>query len=254
MYTNSDGLPSTPFCSGPLEGYTIIQLLSPLVFFFRIVDSLRYTATNRPVTEEELNRCDQNGDVAVEHTTVRWKLVATSVPGTRSKNEEDAGDIAQAVDPANTEHQGVHSQGNAKGSTSKEDPNFTEELEDQFSDVFADEVKPIEHHCHYLRAKLLSHQQNRYHELIPRVFASTNDRLPAGTGFGYQYQGRNFRPGRTLLVPLRTDENHVLLATQVQPDNRINLRVLDPMTWRTTVAVRISIFERTKELMSSSKW
>jgi branched-subunit amino acid permease len=70
MYTNSDGLPSTPFCSGPLEGYTIIQLLSPLVFFFRIVDSLRYTATNRPVTEEELNRCDQNGDVAVEHTTV----------------------------------------------------------------------------------------------------------------------------------------------------------------------------------------
>jgi hypothetical protein len=55
-------------------------------------------------------------------------------------------------------------------------------------------------------------------------------------------------------MPLNIDENHILLAAQVKPDKQIDLRVLDPMTWRTTLAIRTSIFERARDLLSNSGW
>lgn len=86
------------------------------------------------------------------------------------------------------------------------------------------------------------------------MLAAVNQRQSDGTGFSYQLQGQNFGLGKTLLVPLDINRNYVLLAAQYQPDRQINLTVLDPMTWRTTPSIRISIFQRAKELLLNSKW
>jgi hypothetical protein len=222
-YTNSDDLTPTPFYIGPLEGYTIIELLSQPAFFFRNKGSLKDTPSQRVVTQEELERRDPNGDVALEDTTVRWRRLDAPPLGSQSDNE--------AV---------------AEGAGS--------ESESGFSDAFTDEGKPIEDPCAYARAHLLSDQQERYRELIPRVLASVNYRLSEATGFSYQHQDQTFRPGRTLLTLIEIDGNYILLAAHIQPDKRIILRVLNPMTWRSTLDSRKIINESVKNVLCDSSW
>lgn len=55
-------------------------------------------------------------------------------------------------------------------------------------------------------------------------------------------------------MPPDIDGKYILLAAQYQPDRQINLTILDPMTWRTTLSIRTSIFQRAKELLLNSKW
>ncbi|CAN9132980.1 unnamed protein product [Alternaria alternata] len=222
-----DDLPSTPFYIGPLEGYAIIELLSQPVFFFRTRDSLRQLASSRVVARKELNRRDRNGNVAMENIAVRWRPVAALSSGKGSGSEGNAGDT-----------EGTEA---AESIASTEDQEGEGNLEDMGD-------------CFYVRARLSSHRSVRYAELIPRVLAAVNQRQSDGTGFSYQLQGRDFGPGRTLLVPLDIDGNYILLAAQYQPDRQINLTVLDPMTWRTTLSIRTSIFQRAKELLLNSKW
>ncbi|KAG9194492.1 hypothetical protein G6011_04527 [Alternaria panax] len=251
-------LPSAPFYIGPLEGYAIIELLSQPVFLFRTPDSLKQPALRRKVTREELSRRDQNGSVAVGSTAVRWRSLAALPLGTRSGNERIAGNAAAAAGAANAasaeDQEGEEGLGNTGDPTGKETPKIRQESEGEFSDAFTDEGQPIEDPCRYVRARLSSHRSGRYGELIPRVLASVNQRLSDNTGFSYQHQGRDFRPGRTLMMPLEIEGNYILLAAQMQPDKHINLRVFDPMIWRTTSKIRISIFEHAKELLSKSKW
>ncbi|KAJ4368013.1 hypothetical protein N0V83_006368 [Neocucurbitaria cava] len=76
---------TSPFIIGPFTGYTVIELLSQPVFFFRGREDLNLLgpvvsgARARPSPEELENR-DQNGDVPVENTTVTWTAVSTAAP------------------------------------------------------------------------------------------------------------------------------------------------------------------------------
>ena len=222
-YTNSDGSSSMPFYIGPLEGYAIIELLSQPAFFFRTAASLKDTSSHRAVPQEELDRRDGNGDVALGNTRVRWGPVGAPLPPVGSGNP----DVQEEVE---------------------------EESEDDFIDTFTDEGEPIKDLGAYIRAQLLSHQQSRYRELIPRVLASVNYRQKEATGFSYQHEGQTFRSGRTLLQPIEKDGNHLLLAAQIHTDKHITLEVLDPMTWRSTLSSRKAIDEHIRETLRSSTW
>lgn len=140
-YTTSDGLSPLSFYIVPLKRYAIIELLSQPAFLFRPAASLKATSTHRVVTQEELDRRDRNGDVALGNSRGRWRPIDAPLLG---------------LEPGNT---GVP--GKAEG-----------ESEDDFIDTFTDEGKPVDDPCAYMRAQLLSHQHNRYRGLIPRVFAS----------------------------------------------------------------------------------
>ncbi|KAH6882138.1 hypothetical protein BKA58DRAFT_350775 [Alternaria rosae] len=222
-YTNSDGPSSLSFYIGPLEGYAVIELLSQPAFFFRTAASLKDTSSHRAATQEELDRRDGNGDVALGNTRVRWSPIEAPLPG--------AG-LGSAGVP-----------GKAEGGS-----------EDDFIDTFTDEGEPIKDTCAYMRAQLLSLQQNRYRELVPRVLASVNDRQKEATGFSYQHQGQTCRPGRTLLVPMEMKGNHLLLAAQIHPDKHITLEVLDPLTWQATLSSRKGVDEHIRETLRNSTW
>lgn len=222
-YTNSDGPSSLSFYIGPLEGYAIIELLSQPAFFFRTAASLKDTSSHRAATQEELDRRNGNGNVTLGNTRVRWSPIEAPLPG--------AG-LGSAGVP-----------GKAEG-----------ESEDDFIDTFTDEGEPIKGTCAYMRAQLLSCEQNRYGELIPRVLASVNDRQKEATGFSYQHQGQTFRPGRTLLVPMEMNGNHLLLAAQIHPDKHITLEVLDPLMWQATLSSRKGVDEYIRETLRNSTW
>ncbi|KAI4682346.1 uncharacterized protein J4E88_005236 [Alternaria novae-zelandiae] len=222
-YTNSDDSSSMPFYIGPLEGYAIIELLSQPAFFFRTAASLKETSSHRAVPQEELDRRDGNGDVALGNTRVRWGPIGAPLPSAGSGNPSVPGEVER-------------------------------ESEDDFIDTFTDEGEPIKDLDAYMRAQLLSHQQSRYRELIPRVLASVNYRQKEATGFSYQHEGQTFRPGRTLLQPIEKDGNHLLLAAQIHTDKHITLEVLDPMTWRSTLSSRKAIDEHIRETLRSSTW
>ncbi|KAI4686869.1 uncharacterized protein J4E84_005240 [Alternaria hordeiaustralica] len=195
-YTNSDDSSSMPFYIGPLEG---------------------------AVPQEELDRRDGNGDVALGNTRVRWRPIGAPPP------------------PAGLGNPGIAEE-------------VEEESEDDFIDTFTDEGEPIKDLDAYMRAQLLSHQQSRYRELVPRVLASVNYRQQEATGFSYQHEGQTFRPGRTLLQPIEVDGNHLLLAARIHADKHITLEVLDPMTWRSTLSSRKAIDEHIRETLRNSTW
>ncbi|KAI4671648.1 uncharacterized protein J4E78_000144 [Alternaria triticimaculans] len=222
-YTNSDDSSSMPSYIGPLEGYAIIELLSQPAFFFRTAASLKATWSHRAVTQEELDRRDGNGDVALGNTRVRWGPIGAPLP------------------PAGPGNPGVPEE-------------VEEESGDDFTDTFTDAGEPIKDLGAYMRAQLLSHQQSRYRELIPRVLASVNYREKEATGLSYQHEGQTFRPGRTLLQPIEVEGNHLLLAAQIHADKHITLKVLDPMTWRSTLSSRKAIDEHIRETLRSSTW
>jgi hypothetical protein len=80
-YTNNDEAVSEPFYIGPLKGYTVIELLSQPVFFFRTLDNMNYSITTaRAANDAELALLDQNGDVDVENTRVRWTSITPASP------------------------------------------------------------------------------------------------------------------------------------------------------------------------------
>lgn len=78
-----DGGDVLPFFVGPLTRYTVIELLSQAVFFFRTRGDLDYTNTKtiasgakaRP-NAEELGRRDTNGDVAADAVEVIWTPIS----------------------------------------------------------------------------------------------------------------------------------------------------------------------------------
>ncbi|KAF1830991.1 hypothetical protein BDW02DRAFT_74775 [Decorospora gaudefroyi] len=150
-YTNNDDdeSASSPFYIGPLETYTIIELLSQPVFFFRNQGSLRVTATTKPqVSDEELNRRDQNGDVDVADTTVRWIDIEAPQEGSASgAKSPEAPQVGGGQEPQNDKGTQTSTPGPQVETvkTPPVKPVQTPETEDiEFSDAWTDEGAPIE--------------------------------------------------------------------------------------------------------------
>ena len=69
---------ATPFMIGPLNRYTIIELLSQPIFFFRRRTDLDYTAPILPknvansVSQDEMDRRDTHGEIDAANVDIVW--------------------------------------------------------------------------------------------------------------------------------------------------------------------------------------
>lgn len=67
-----------PFVIGPLNRFTIVELLSQPIFLFRILEDLKHdsknvlTGTNNAVTQVEIDPRDAHGDVGPSNVQVVW--------------------------------------------------------------------------------------------------------------------------------------------------------------------------------------
>ncbi|CAO2654568.1 Nn.00g113010.m01.CDS01 [Neocucurbitaria sp. VM-36] len=242
---------SSPFIIGPFAGYTVIELLSQPIFFFRRTEDLNFTAPvvgarARPSAEEMENR-DKNGDVALEDTTVTWSPIGTAAPApqtspkgskTGEKSVQDSGSRPQP------------SKAPVIGPAGAQSPERTV----AYDDTWTDQGEPILDVCEYVRRHLVEPHQRRYNELVPRVLAAINDRQAPGAGFSLHHGDRILRPGRTLIAPLNNNNHHVLLVAQILPDGQITLRIMDPIAWRSTRADRDQFNQQARQLLASREW
>ncbi|KAI4942131.1 hypothetical protein J4E91_010330 [Alternaria rosae] len=79
----------------------------------------------------------------------------------------------------------------------------------------------------------------------------TNSDGPSSLSF---YIGPLEGPGRTLLVPMEMNGNHLLLAAQIHPDKHITLEVLDPIMWQATLSSRKGVDGHIRETLLNSTW
>jgi hypothetical protein len=239
-YTNESDSSPTPFFIGPLEDFAVVELLSQPLFFFRHEGSLKYKVTTRRAAQEEIDRRDGNGDVSAENVTVRWLQLETLEAALQQElNEADITEVE-------------FEQSQDTGVQPVEERHFEE---DEYSDAFTDDGKPIENPCTYIRPRLKLHMEQRLASLIPRVIAAINHRQPVNAGFSFVYNSTIFRPGRTLLTALtKPSGRHLLLAAQIQqPDKSIRVNVLYPMIWHSTRDQRAKIHQDLRRWLLASE-
>lgn len=237
-YTNNDDSSPAPFFIGPLDSYAVIELLSQPVFFFRNEESLKHSVTTRKAPQDEIDRRDLNGDVAPENVRVRWLQLGspTLMVEAEPEEENEGHDLEQSEEGANEPAEELYVE------------------EDAFSDAFTDDGNPIENPHVYIQSCLRLHMEERLDTLIPRVIASVNQRQPENTGFSFLHDNMVLRQGRTLLTGVTQAETRILLIGEVQPDNNIRIRILDPMTWRTTESRRKTIFTQLQQWLLTTNW
>jgi hypothetical protein len=213
-----------PFIIGPLNTYTIIELLSQPIFFFRASGDLDFKNTLRNrigniVPDEEIGRRDTNGDVDVVGVNVTWEplhALATQQP------------------------------------LPVEQPS----AEREYDDTWTVNGEPIGNDQDYLQNILYAPFREHYRDIFSSVLLSINDRQASKAGFSVDTGADMLRPGRTLLAPLLhpRERHHVLLVFRLDLQRRITLHVLDPMAWRATAKDRQDIHENARKLLTSSDW
>ncbi|EAT78575.2 hypothetical protein SNOG_13950 [Parastagonospora nodorum SN15] len=214
----------SPFIIGTLYRYTIIELLSQPIFFFRTQADLEFTAkikdnvANRP-SGAEMNRRHQLGEDAADHIDI------TCTPlDERRKSPEDVSPRKSATPNIGFEYD----------DTWVADTNAREYVEDAIHDVFRD----------------------RYQDLIPRVLASINDRQGVEAGFSIDSDEEVQRPGRTMITTMQYagSDHTVLLIYRIGEDRAISLQVLDSMAWSSTPAHRQRIHGSALQILVDRNW
>ncbi|KAH4015563.1 hypothetical protein HBI95_163550 [Parastagonospora nodorum] len=214
----------SPFIIGTLDRYTIIELLSQPIFFFRTQADLEFTAkikdnvANRP-SGAEMNRRHQLGEDAADHIDI------TCTPlDERRKSPEDVSPRKSATPNIEFEYD----------DTWVADTNAREYVEDAIHDVFRD----------------------RYQDLIPRVLASINDRQGVEAGFSIDSDEEVQRPGRTMITTMQYagSDHTVLLIYRIGEGRAISLQVLDSMAWSSTPAHRQRIHESALQILVDRNW
>ncbi|KAF1919559.1 hypothetical protein BDU57DRAFT_569220, partial [Ampelomyces quisqualis] len=215
---------ASPFIIGPLNRYTIIELLSQPIFFFRGRADLGYTAPLLPkssansITQDELDRRDTNGDVDAASVALVWTP------------------LQQQFDPPAPE--------------SEADP------EPEYDDTWTANGQPITDPRFYLQSRLYGTLRDRYNGLVSRVLLSINGRQEPVGGFSVDLNQHILRPGRTLITTLLhpLGDHHVVLVFRVQPNLDIMVNVLDVMAWRTTRDERYAIHNDARQLLLDRNW
>ncbi|UPX19089.1 uncharacterized protein EKO05_0009363 [Ascochyta rabiei] len=118
--------------------------------------------------------------------------------------------------------------------------------DDEWTD---DSGEAIEDNCGYLKRRLWAPQRMCLDELIPRVLTSINLRQAPSLGFSFTYTGRKFRPGRTLITAVPHQNYHVILIVLQNDVAKPELRILDPMAWRSKRAERATLVTHANELI-----
>ncbi|KAF2032494.1 hypothetical protein EK21DRAFT_60679 [Setomelanomma holmii] len=237
----ADGQADTapPFFIGPLNRFTIIELLSQPVFFFRGLGDMDFTDVlasrkdHRP-TVEELERRDDNGDVDAANVEIIWTPVhqkSVLTPPERPTTPKAQPElVVRAPEPKQIEY------------------------DDNYTDQDGRQIEPSA----YLRSRLYGPRETRNNDIVSRVLMSINDRQEAMAGYSVVLDGHNhaLRPGRTMLAPLHHPkrEYHVLLLFHLNEARKITLRVLDPMAWQTDLVGRSEIYNRAQQLLIDRQW
>lgn len=218
---------------GPLTRYTVVEVLSQPVFFFRSRADLGYTDPKEivsgnsavPSDAEQLRR-SRYKDVAQANVTVTWTALTKLIGG------EDL-------------------EGGGSEETPGDTPNQSEE-EIEYSDDWTDDgTNPSE----YVQSHLIGPYRRQTESLITRIIAAINDRQPSLAGFSIIHEDGVLRSGRTLLIPLTLQETRdILVVVQVQDDLRITLRALDPMAWRSQLEDRNDLYRQIRQILIDQQW
>jgi hypothetical protein len=214
-----------PFIIGPLNTYTIIELLSQPIFFFRTSDDLDFKNTLRnrignKISDEETHRRDTNGDVDAGGVYVTWTPIHVPLATQESLPVEQP--------PA----------------------------EREYNDTWTENGESIGNDQDYLQNTLYAPFRKHYRDIFSSVLLSINDRQAGEAGFSVGTGAGMLRPGRTFLAPLShpRERHHVLLVFRLDLQSRVTLHVLDPMAWQATAQDRRDIHENARQLLTESDW
>ncbi|XP_014557301.1 hypothetical protein COCVIDRAFT_97548 [Bipolaris victoriae FI3] len=249
-YVNQGGSSPAPFFIGPLEDFAVIELLSQPLFFFRHEGSLKYKATTRKAAPDEMERRDRNGDVARENVVIRWLPI-----GSPEDTSQEIGNDAETTESMSELFQNLANEQIQHEFEKVGEVDEVEEEEDEYSDAFTDDGRPIENPSSYFKTRLNQHLEDKVASLIPRVIASVNHRQPENAGFSFIHNSTVFRAGRTLITALTQQSGrHLLVVAQIrQPDQRIRVRVLYPLLWRSSRSHRDKINQNLKRWILASE-
>ena len=292
-YTHSIDPPYSTFYIGPLEGYAVIELLSQPVFFFRDQASLKHTATVRSATQDEISRRDQHGDVPVEDTRVKWKLISDEMldieeedapvdPGSKDvpagPGSDDASTELGDDDVPTGPEDGVSTvpesddvstvpgsddlptgPGDGDVPTGPEGDDIPTSSPPSSSELLAsgstEEETLLEDPYRYMGLTLPSNQQrHQWATLVPTVIASINYRYPRGSGFSTNLVEFMPRPGRTLIAYLEHEHSYYLLGARLDSNRNMSLKIVNPMAWKATREDRKAIYQAARQLLLASEW
>jgi hypothetical protein len=160
-----------PFIIGPLITYTIIELLSQPIFFFRTSGDLDFKNTLRnrignKISDEETHRRDTNGDVDAGGVYVTWTPIHVPLATQESLPVEQP--------PA----------------------------EREYNDTWTENGESIGNDQDYLQNTLYAPFREHYQDIFSSVLLSINDRQAGEAGFSVGTGAGMLRPGRTFLAPL----------------------------------------------------
>ncbi|KAF5847477.1 hypothetical protein GGP41_000174 [Bipolaris sorokiniana] len=258
-YINQGSSSPRPFFIGPLEDFAVIELLSQPLFFFRHEGSLKYKATTRKAAQHEMDRRDRNGDVASKNVVIRWLPIGppedtSQEVGNEAETTESMSEMFQNLANEQIQHE-VEEVEAAEEVQEVEQVEGVKEEEDEYSDAFTDDGRPIENPSGYFKTRLNQHLEDKVASLIPRVITSVNHRQPGNAGFSFMHNSTIFRPGRILLTALTQQSGrHLLLVAQIrQPDQRIRVRVLYPLFWRSSWSHRNKIHQNLRRWILASE-
>jgi hypothetical protein len=226
-----------PFIIGPFIRYTIIELLSQPIFFFRTGNDLNFTDTLRKrmdniISDEEMGQRDPNGNVDVGAFNITWTPLHTPPAAQQPPVDEEPPVEEQPQFAAHTLPERV------------------------YDDSWTANGEPIENARGYLQNMLYAPMRDHYREIFSSVLLSINDRQNDLAGFSVNTGEYMLRPGRTFIAPILhpRERHHVLLVFRLNVNMTITLHVLDPMAWQTTAQYRLAIYVNARRMLIESDW
>jgi hypothetical protein len=226
-----------PFIIGPLIRYTIIELLSQPIFFFRTGDDLNFTDTLRKrmgniISDEEMGQRDPNGNVDVAAFNITWTPLHTPPAAQQPPVDEEPPVEEQPQFAAHTLPERV------------------------YDDSWTANGEAIKNARGYLQNMLYAPMRDHYREIFSSVLLSINDRQNDLAGFSVNIGEYMLRPGRTFIAPILhpRERHHVLLVFRLNVNMTITLHVLDPMAWQTTAQYRLAIYVNARRMLVESDW
>jgi hypothetical protein len=223
-----------------MNRYTIIELLSQPIFFFRGHEDLDFTVqillktVVNSVTQDELDRRDTHGDVDAANVEVVWPSLMQEEDQPAAEPEVPLGadiplgpQVEFGPDPESEVEVLPESERQLKPKVQPEE----EEMEVEYDDTWTANVEPITDARAYARSRLYGTLRDRYHDVIPRVLLSINHRQENIAGFSVDLDQHVLRPGKTLITTLLhpRGDHHVLLVFRVQRNVDTMVDVLDAM-------------------------
>jgi hypothetical protein len=171
----------SPFIIGPLNRYTIIELLSQPIFFFRTIDDLNFidcltkSAANK-ASEEELERRDPNGDVDISNVDISWSPLESQAQ-TLVRGESEALPLVEdepemlLLSQNESQMQSATLVEQRPNTFAAESVN-TPQSELEYEDTWTRDGEPIESAGGYLKEMLFGPLRKRFEDIIPRVLVS----------------------------------------------------------------------------------